>query len=58
MNLLLVWIVVLLEPKDMKLMFDEEYDLIIHFKADFEDCWKQDLLVEWVRSLRKLYFYL
>lgn len=31
MDLLFVWIVVLLEAKDMKLMFDKEYDLMIHF---------------------------
>lgn len=40
MNLLFVWIVVLLEAKDMKLMLDEEYDLMIHFKLDFEECWE------------------
>jgi hypothetical protein len=51
MNLLFVWIVVLLEAKDMKLMFDEEYDLTIHFKLDFEECREQDLLVEWVCTL-------
>lgn len=38
MDLLFVWIVVLFEAKDMKLMLDEEYDLMIHFKLDFEEC--------------------
>ena len=37
MDLLFVRIVVLLEAKDMKLMLDEEYDLMIHFKLDFEE---------------------
>lgn len=51
MNLLFIWIVVFLEAKDMKLMFDEEYYLTIHFKLDFDECREQDLLVEWVRTL-------
>jgi hypothetical protein len=51
MNLLFIWIVVFLEAKDMKLMFDEEYYLTIHFKLDFDECREQDLLVEWVCTL-------
>jgi hypothetical protein len=58
MNLLFIWIVVFLEAKDMKLMFDEEYYLTIHFKLDFDECREQDLLVEWVRTLLKLHRYL
>jgi hypothetical protein len=37
MDLLFVWIVVLFEPKDLKLMFNEEYNLVIRLKLDFEE---------------------
>jgi hypothetical protein len=37
MDLLFVWIVVFFEAKDLKLMFNEEYDLVIRLKLDFEE---------------------